>query len=174
MLVTGTSLRNIAKQFGASATALHRHKKHLAPALAVAKEAAQAADAGTLLEQVKQLLVDAQRLFKQAEQAKQLDVALRGIREVRGVLELLGKVSSELAAKAAGGGAVDVSDARGKLLRLLHRPLTQEDARRRVQALCDEYGLALMPVVSAETPEENQQRIDELLAKGGMRITRVN
>jgi hypothetical protein len=99
LLVAGTSLRNIAQHFGTSATALHRHKKHLAPALAVAKEAAQAADAGTLLEKVSQLLVDAQRLTSQAEQAKQLDVALRGIREVRGVLELLGKVSSELAKK---------------------------------------------------------------------------
>jgi hypothetical protein len=99
MLVAGTSLRNIAAHFGTSATALHRHKKHLAPALAVAKEAAQAADAGTLLDKVKQLLFDAQRLTAQAEQARQLDVALRGIREVRGVLELLGKVSSELAVK---------------------------------------------------------------------------
>ena len=75
----------------------------------MAKEAAQAADAGTLLDQVKQLLVDAQRLTAQAEQAKQLDVALRGIREVRGVLELLGKVSSELAANSRPPG-IDTSD----------------------------------------------------------------
>ena len=72
----------------------------------MAKEAAQAADAGTLLDQVKQLLVDAQRLTAQAEQ---LDVALRGIREVRGVLELLGKVSSELAANSRPPG-IDTSD----------------------------------------------------------------
>lgn len=95
-LVNGTSLRNIAQRFGTSATALHRHKKHLAPALAVAREAAQVADADSLLNTVKRLLADAQRLTAQAEQAQQLDIALRGIREVRGVLELLGKLSGEL------------------------------------------------------------------------------
>ena len=169
MLVDGTSLRNIAKQFGTSATALHRHKKHLAPALAVAKEAAQAADAGTLLDKVKQLLVDAQRLTAQAEQAKQLDVALRGIREVRGVLELLGKVSSELASREAVAASA-TGDAREKLRALLsRRPYTQADALARAEALCKEYGLGLQPVELGD-PAANERRIAELLSKTGGQV----
>jgi hypothetical protein len=128
-LLAGTSLRNIAQRFGTSATALHRHKKHLAKHVVAAKEAAQEADADTLLDHVKQLLADAQRITGQAEQAKQLDIALRGIREVRGVLELLSQVSTELAAKAREHGA---------------------------------------PIPFANlTREENEKRIQELLAKGG-------
>ena len=169
MLIEGTSLRNIAKRFGTSTTALHRHKQHLAPALAVAKEAAQEADAGTLLDKVKQLLVDAQRLTAQAEQAKQLDVALRGIREVRGVLELLGKVSSELATREAAAATI-TDDAREKLrAKLLGSPWTQQEARKRIQALCDEYGLALIPVKTGDY-EDNELRIAELLAKAGSQV----
>jgi hypothetical protein len=95
-LVSGTSLRNIAERYGTSATALHRHKQHLSSHLAKAREAAQVVDAGTLLDQVKSLLSQAQRITEQAQQSKKLTVALQGIREVRGVLELLGKLSGEL------------------------------------------------------------------------------
>jgi hypothetical protein len=122
MLVAGKSLRNIAQRFGTSATALHRHKKHLAQHLVEAKEAAQAADADTLLDRVKQLLTDAQRITVQAEQAKQLDIALRGIREVRGVLELLSRVSSELGDKARGASIPFAN-------------LTREENEKRIQEL---------------------------------------
>ena len=98
-LLAGTSLRTIAKQHGTSATALHRHKKHIAKVLVVAQEAAVVAKADTLLDQVKNLLSQAERLTQRAEQAGSLDTALRGIAQVRGVLELLGQVSGQLAGK---------------------------------------------------------------------------
>lgn len=99
LLLAGTSLRTIAQQHGTSATALHRHKKHIAKVLVVAHEAAVIVKADTLLDQVKNLLSQAERLTQRAEQAGNLDTALRGIAQVRGVLELLGEVSGQLAGK---------------------------------------------------------------------------
>jgi len=95
-LVAGTPLRSIAKQHVTSSTALFRHKNHLAPHLAKAAEAAQVADAGSLLDQVKRLMEHAKRVSEQAEQTKQLDTSLRAIREMRGCLELLAKLTGEL------------------------------------------------------------------------------
>jgi hypothetical protein len=99
MLLAGTSLRAIAQQHGTSATALHRHKKHIAKVLVVAHEAAVIVKADTLLDQVRNLLNQAERLTARAEQAGSLDTALRGIAQVRSVLELLGEVSGQLAGK---------------------------------------------------------------------------
>jgi hypothetical protein len=173
-LVDGASLRNIAKQFGTSATALHRHKKHLAPALSIAKEAAQAADAGTLLDRVNRLLGDAERITTQAEHAKQLDIALRGIREVRGILELLGRVSAELAAREAAkstgpGSRESVKEKlRQKLLGM--EPRTEEEAMRSMKPLCDKFGLLVVPNVALDSPEENERRLAELLTKAGITL----
>jgi hypothetical protein len=137
-LVSGVPLRNIAEQFGTSPTALHRHKAHLPQHLTVAKEAAQAADADVLLDTVKQLFGDAQRLTALAEQAKQLDTALRGIREMRGVLELMGRLSGELTQRT--NIAIGVNAA--------PRTLTVGE-------------LDALPF----EPEENERRINELLTK---------
>jgi hypothetical protein len=99
LLLAGTSLRVIARQHGTTASALHRHKKHISQVLVVAREATVVAKADTLLDQVKNLLAQAERLTERAEQAGSLDTALRGIAQVRGVLELLGEVSGQLAGK---------------------------------------------------------------------------
>jgi hypothetical protein len=99
LLLLGTPLRQIAEQCGASATALHRHKKHISKGLVVAREAAVVAKADTLLDQVRELLSQAQRLTQSAEQSGSLDTALRGIGQIRGVLELFGQVSGQLGGK---------------------------------------------------------------------------
>jgi hypothetical protein len=109
-LLAGTSLRTIAQQHGTSATALHRHKKHISKVLVVAREAAEIVKADTLLDQVRNLLSQAQRLTQRAEEAGSLDTALRGIAQVRGVLELLGEISGQLAGK---GTQVNVGIALG-------------------------------------------------------------
>jgi hypothetical protein len=92
-------LRKIADQTGASASAIHRHQKHIFKGLVVAREAAVVAKADTLLDQVRNLLSQAERITERAETAGSLDTALRGIAQVRGVLELLGEVSGQLAGK---------------------------------------------------------------------------
>jgi hypothetical protein len=115
LLLSGTPLRKIAVRYDASAAALQRHKQHISQIAAVAHEAVVIAKADTLLGQVKNLLSQAERLTARAEQAGSLDTALRGIAQVRGVLELLGEVSGQLSGKgtniaiginAGGGGPV--------------------------------------------------------------------
>ena len=99
LLLSGTPLRKIASQYDASAAALQRHKQHISKIVAAAHKAVVIAKADTLLDQVKNLLSQAERLTARAEQAGSLDTALRGIAQVRGVLELLGEVSGQLAGK---------------------------------------------------------------------------
>ncbi len=124
--MSGASLRNIAKQFAVSATALHRHKDHIPQQLAEAKEAVATADAGDLLAAVKGLLVDAQRITKHAEQARQFDTALRGVRECREVLELFGRVSSEVNAQR-----------QAEMPSQCILPRTREEVERKIAELLD-------------------------------------
>jgi hypothetical protein len=92
MLLAGTSLRILAKRFGTSTTSLHRHKQHISKILVKANDIAEIAKADTLLDQVRNLL-------SQAERAGSLDTGLRGIGQVRSVLQLPGEVSGQLAGK---------------------------------------------------------------------------
>ena len=96
-LLAGVSFRNIAKRYGVSITALHRHKsEHLSEHLAKAHEAEQVAQADDLLAQVRELQAKALAILGKAEAAGDLKVALSAIREARGNLELLGKLAGEL------------------------------------------------------------------------------
>jgi hypothetical protein len=135
-LVAGTSLRNIAERYGTSATALHRHKSHLSKHLAKAHEAAQVADASTLLDQVRTLLLRAQRLTEQAERAKKLDVSLRGVREIRGVLELLGELSGELQRGTRIGIGINgrPGEAEQRLVDILDEIMAEENETKMIEA----------------------------------------
>jgi transposase-like protein len=96
-LVGGAVLRNIAQQFGTSATALHRHKAdHLPAAVATAHEAEQVAKADDLLEQLQALRNKAMALLLKAEAAGDYRTALAGIREARACIETLLEVEGEL------------------------------------------------------------------------------
>ena len=68
LLVEKVSLRDIAGRFGVSRSALSRHTGHIPGALVAAKEAGKVADAGTLLDQVKGLVVRATGILDRAEQ----------------------------------------------------------------------------------------------------------
>ena len=96
-LVAGATLRSIAGQQNVSKTSLSRHQRdHLPTALTMAKDAAEVAQADTLLEQVQSLQTKALHILQTAEEAGQLRAALAAIREARGCLELLAKLSGEL------------------------------------------------------------------------------
>ncbi|MCX6693635.1 MAG: hypothetical protein NT074_03670 [Methanomicrobiales archaeon] len=97
-IISGVSLRNIAEQCSVSTTALHRHKSggHIPQSLTLAHEAKEVAHANTLLQQVKDLVKKACGLTDRAEHAGDLRTALSGVREVRGCLELLARVTGEL------------------------------------------------------------------------------
>ena len=93
-LVAGGPYRSIAKLFDASPQAVYRHLQgHLPSSLTKAAEAKEIAEAGTLLDQVKDLQSKALSILSRAEQAGDLRTALIAIREGRSTLELLSKLT---------------------------------------------------------------------------------
>ena len=96
-LVAGAAFPALAAKYRVSEDALGRHKaNHLPAALAKAQEAGEAAHADDLLRQVKAIQSKTLSLLLKAEAAGELRTALAAIREARGNLELLAKLSGEL------------------------------------------------------------------------------
>jgi len=97
-LVDGVSSGMLAgryRTFGERAVRRHR-ANHIPTTLAKAVEAAEVAEAGSLLEQVEDLQQRALAILEKAEDAGELRTALSAIREARGNLELLARLLGEL------------------------------------------------------------------------------
>ena len=93
-LLDGGPYRRIAGRFGASPSAVYRHKKdHLPKALIKAAEVREVQHGDDLLDQLRGLQERAVRILGQAEAAGDLRTALAAVREARGCLELLGKAT---------------------------------------------------------------------------------
>ena len=93
-LVGGTSLRDVAGQYGVSRSALHRHRiGDLPRAIVRAKEAEEVLHGEKLLDQVRHLIGKANGILDRAENDR---TALMAIREVRGTLELLARITGQL------------------------------------------------------------------------------
>ena len=91
------SFRIIAGHYGLSSTALQRHKaKHLPVALSFARDSLKAEQAESVLELGKRLRTEALEILDRAKAAGQLETALKAIREVRGILELLAKLEGAI------------------------------------------------------------------------------
>jgi hypothetical protein len=96
-LVNRDPYRNITQHYGVSKYALTRHaKEHLPELLARAKDAVEIAEADTLLDRVEGLYKRTEAILEAAEEDKEYSTALAAIRECRGNLELLGRVTKEL------------------------------------------------------------------------------
>ena len=91
------SMREIAARWGFSRAAVQRHHaNHLPAALVRAKDIKEEIRADGLLGQVKSLRDRADAILKRAETSGDAGTALRAIRELRGVLDLYGKVAGEI------------------------------------------------------------------------------
>ena len=90
-LVAGASLRDIARRYGLSRAAVHRHRKggHIVESLAKASEVADVTRGDDLLARVRGLEDRALRILDRAERAGELRTALRGVAEVRSTIKLL-------------------------------------------------------------------------------------
>jgi hypothetical protein len=96
-LVQRDTYRHIASSFGVSTKALQRHSKdHLPELLLKAKDAADVAEADSLLMRIEGLYKRTEAILEAAEEGKEWGTALAAIRECRGNLELLGRVTKEL------------------------------------------------------------------------------
>jgi len=96
-LLEQATLESLAGVYGMSVASLCRHRQRHVPALLrQAKRAEVVAQAGTLFDQVEGLRDRALGILGKAEGAGSLAVALTAIREIRGILELLGKLAGDL------------------------------------------------------------------------------
>jgi transposase-like protein len=95
-LVDGASLRAIAGQYGTNKSALDRHRKHLAPALTLAKQATVVTEATSLLSRVERIMSRCELIAEAATRERDWLPAIAASRELRGCLELLGKLSGEI------------------------------------------------------------------------------
>ncbi len=97
-LVAGEPYRSVANRYDSlSQAAVQRHEvNHIPATLAKAKEAKEVAHADNLLGQVRALQSKTLSILLRAEGAGDLRTALSAVREARGNVELLAKLSGEL------------------------------------------------------------------------------
>lgn len=93
----GESSYEIAARFGVGASAVQRHaRRHLSAALAAMRTAEQAERRASLLDRVEGLIDRAETLYSAATEDGKSSQALAVLKELRGLLELLGKATGEL------------------------------------------------------------------------------
>jgi hypothetical protein len=95
-LLDGAPLRNIAKQFSLSSASLFRHNKHISKVLSNARQEAEILRADGLMEHLKYLTSEAERLKQKAEQKKDYRTALAGVREQSRLLEIGARLAVEV------------------------------------------------------------------------------
>jgi hypothetical protein len=97
IVIRSQAKRRIAAQFGVTEQALRRHlREHLPELLKKAREAEEASRADELLRHLRALHSKTLSILLSAEGSGELRTALSAIREARGNLELLAKLSGEL------------------------------------------------------------------------------
>ena len=96
LIIGREPLRNIAKRVSLSTAALFRHAKHIPAALARASEAATVARADGLLDQLRELTAEAQRIKQKAEKEGDYRAALAAVRELCRIVELIARLRGEL------------------------------------------------------------------------------
>jgi hypothetical protein len=106
-IVERQSYRAIARQWGLSKVAVARHVAHVSRALTAIAADREEAAAGSLRERVEGLIRRTEVFLAAAEKTGAVAQGLAAVRELRALLELLGKASGEL--KPEGGPSVSVN-----------------------------------------------------------------
>lgn len=99
-LLSGASLREVGKRFNVSWQSVGRHQRdsHITATLTQSKMAKELAQADSLLSEISNLKKRGLKLLSQAEEEKDIRGACAALKEVRGIFELLAKMSGELQA----------------------------------------------------------------------------
>jgi hypothetical protein len=101
-LASNERIRTIADRWSVSKTALMRHRNEHLHVSAIEAREAEAGDAeggapaNELLDQVRDLQEHTLTILSEAEEAEELDTALRAVREAKGKLERLAKLLDKL------------------------------------------------------------------------------
>lgn len=100
-LAEGRTIEFVARDEGLQPSSVRRHRvNHLSAALVRAAEAQQAATDAKLLGRVNRLATDLEADLAKTRRRGDLNSSLKVVRELRCSLELLGKVTGELATSA--------------------------------------------------------------------------
>jgi hypothetical protein len=102
-LVSGKTYREITGNFPVSKSALERHRDHITASILKAKEATEIARGDDLVEDLRTLAVEANRLKSQAEESGNVRAAIAALREITRLIELRAKIAGELK-----GGQVNI------------------------------------------------------------------
>jgi hypothetical protein len=106
-LIRSDSLRNIAKQFGTSAAALHRHRNAcVRDQLSKAKEISDVTAASVLVKELRELTRKTGEVLARAVHQKNGDLALKAIARLERQLELKGRLIGPLEERNNGGATV--------------------------------------------------------------------
>jgi hypothetical protein len=95
-LLAGDSYRTVAQQFSVSRDAVVRHRRHIVTGGANSLQIEKIFESGTLVEQLRDLTKEAQRLKGKAELSGDYRTALAAVRELARIVELVAKLSGEL------------------------------------------------------------------------------
>jgi len=99
LLLRGDMLNGIAHRFHVSPDAVGRHRRHMRTAMLKAQAACEKQDlvyGQTLIDEVKLIKADAERLQLEAEDRRDIRAALQAIRERVGIVELQAKLMGEI------------------------------------------------------------------------------
>jgi hypothetical protein len=92
---TGTE-RSIAKRFGLSNVAVHRHKAHVTARLAAAVERREAKSGDDLLDRLQTLNAEALAILRESRRSGKNETALRAIGRASDLLELEARILGEI------------------------------------------------------------------------------
>lgn len=96
-LVTGVPLREISRRWGVSKDSASRHREHVSPALAaVIEQRRSTAGPVSALSRLEDLYQRSSRVLAAAEAGGQSALSLQAVREMRGLVETLAKITGEL------------------------------------------------------------------------------
>lgn len=95
-LLLGTPLRDIARQFGVSKDAPSRHRPHVSQSLSRVVAAREEAGATSALARLEDLHTRATRVLDASEADGKTSMSLAAIRELRGLVETIAKITGEL------------------------------------------------------------------------------
>ena len=135
-LLAGEPLRNVAKRFGTSSTALYRHKEaHLPAKLIKAAESREIDSAESLTAKLQAIETEARRLGQKAEKAGDTRTALVAIRELVRLIELAARIQAARQ-QVSGGQNVEFSpETRRKVVFKLSALYYSEDPAAFLEAI---------------------------------------
>ena len=112
-LLGGATLRAVAKQFGLGSIGVihnHRQRGHIPLAMQAAAGAEKVLEAESLLAKLQMIEGDDRRILIKAEGARNFSAAIAAVRELRGVVDSVGRITGAIRDRATVTVELNVSE----------------------------------------------------------------